>query len=186
MKRMLLIAFCLLLHGTVAFAQQEGKHNFEIGGGINAFGIPGGCGGPSMDAGMGLYVEYRYNTKEWLDLGLQANFKHGKGRSAFIGGDEPTWGFVDNQIGLKAVADVKMLPKRVVSPYIGIGLGKGVIFTKREAKDNSTGTYGILGPRIGLQIWRIRVFVEYDFATDGFFDFSNRESSLGLNIGYTF
>ncbi len=183
MKRVLLVAIWLLLQGSVAFAQ-ENKHNFEIGGGINVFGIPGVCGGPSMDEGLGLYVEYRYNTKEWLALGLQANFKHGKGRSAYTGG--PTWVFVDNQIGLKAMADVKMLPKRVVSPYIGVGLGRGVIFTKREEKDSSTGTYGILGPRVGLQIWKIRVFVEYDFATDGFFDFSNRESSLGLNIGYTF
>ena len=184
MKRVFLMAIWLLLLGTVAFAQEKGKHNFEAGGGINAFGIPGVVGGPSKEAGMGLYVEYRYNGTKWIDLGIQANFKHAKGRSAFTG--VPTWGFVDNQIGLKALVDLKMLPNMLVCPYIGLGLGRGVIFSTSEKNGNSTGTYGILGPRIGLQIWRIRLALEYDFANDGFFDLSSRESSLGLNIGYTF
>ncbi len=185
MKRVLSIVIWLLfLSGTVISAQEKEKHNFEIGGGINAFGIIGTCGGPNRDSGPGGYFEYRYNYTKWFDLGIQANFKHGKGHSAYTGG--PTWGLVYNQLGIKALVDLKMLPNRFVCPYIGLGLGEGVVFTKREGLDNSMDTYGILGPRIGLQIWRIRVSVEYDFATDGAFAFSSTESSLGLNIGYTF
>ena len=54
MKRGLLMAIWLLLLGTVAFAQENGQHNVEAGGGINAVGIPGVVGGPSKEAGMGL------------------------------------------------------------------------------------------------------------------------------------
>ena len=187
MKRITCIAILLLVCAcTMLNAQERDKHNYEAGIGLNVYGILGMEGGPSRNASLGAYFEYRYDYAEHFDFGGQINYTHGKGRSAFTG--EPTWGIVYNQINLKGVADYNICPKRAVSPYIGAGLGCGVLFTARESEHgNSVDKFGIVGPRIGLQIWRIRTALEFNFAFGGGYSgFLNTESSTALNISYTF
>ena len=104
MKRITCIAILLLVCAcTMLNAQERDKHNYEAGIGLNVYGILGMVGGPSRNASLGAYFEYRYDYAEHFDFGGQINYTHGKGRSAFTG--EPTWGIVYNQINLKGVAD---------------------------------------------------------------------------------
>ena len=187
MKRITCIAILLLVCTcTMLNAQVKEKHNFEAGIGLNVYGILGMEGGPSRNPSLGAYFEYRYNDTEHFDFGGQINYTHGNGRSAFTG--EPTWGIVYDQVNLKGVADYNFCPKRLVSPYIGAGLGCGVLFASRKAgRADSVDKFGIVGPRIGLQIWRIRTALEFNFAFGGGYNgFLNTESAAALNVSYTF
>lgn len=165
----------------------KGTHHFEIGGGVNAYGILGSVGGPARKVGPGAYVEYRYAFAEHFDVGAQFNYKYGRGHSSFLGPDEPTTHFVDNQIALKALFDYNVCPSRLASPYLGIGLGCGGMFDKSlEYGHVDKYPYGILGGRIGVQIWHFRLAIECDFAIKRPYGFSSFETSTCLNLGITF
>lgn len=188
MKRIKCIAI-LLLVCTCTFlnAQVRDKHNYEAGIGLNVYGILGMVGGPSRNTSLGAYFEYRYDCTERFDLGGQINCTYGNGRSAFTG--EPTYGIVYYQTNLKVVGDYNICsPQKLVRPYIGAGLGGGVLYTGRKAcHGDSVEKFGIVGPRIGLQVWRIRTALEFNFAFGGGYSgFLNTESSTALNISYTF
>jgi len=165
----------------------KGTHHYDLGGGVNLFGILGAVGGPGRELGPGAYFEYRYAFAEHFDIGGQVNFKCGKGHSAYSGPESPTFDFFDNQIALKAVADYNICPSRLASPYIGIGAGAGYMFSKRlDNNEVNHYPYGILGGRIGVQIWRFRLAVECDFALTRPYGFSPEETSTALNLGFTF
>lgn len=165
----------------------KGTHHFEIGGGVNAYGILGFVGGPARKVGPGAYVEYRYAFAEHFDVGAQFNYKYGRGHSSFLGPDEPTTHFVDNQIALKALFDYNVCPSRLASPYLGIGLGCGGMFDKSlEYGHVDKYPYGVLGGRIGVQIWHFRIAIECDFAIKRPYGFSSFETSTCLNLGITF
>lgn len=169
------------------FPSYKGTHHFEIGGGVNAYGILGSVGGPARKVGPGAYVEYRYAFAEHFDVGAQFNYKYGRGHSSFLGPDEPTTHFVDNQIALKALFDYNVCPSRLASPYLGIGLGCGGMFDKSlEYGHVDKYPYGILGGRIGVQIWHFRLAIECDFAIKRPYGFSSFETSTCLNLGITF
>lgn len=62
---MLLVFVC-----TCASAQSiVGSHSFEIGGGINLFGLIASHGGPDRELGPGVFFEYRYAFAEHFDVG---------------------------------------------------------------------------------------------------------------------
>lgn len=166
----------------------KGTHHFEIGGGVNAYGILGSVGGPARKVGPGAYVEYRYAFAEHFDVGAQFTYKYGRGRSSIsLGPDYPVTHFVDNQIALKALLDYNICPSRLASPYLGIGLGCGGMFDKSlEYGHVDKYPYGILGGRIGVQIWHFRLAIECDFAIKRPYGFSSFETSTCLNLGITF
>ena len=146
----------------------------------------GAVGGPSKDFGPGFHFEYRYNYSERVDVGGRLYYKYGKGTSAFTDIDSPTWGFVDNHIGLKGVADFNMRSGKSVRPYIGVGVGGAVLVTTRTTGDNSSEMFGTFGPRIGLQIWRFRVAIESDIAFNGRYGVLSPETAHSLTLSYTF
>ena len=185
MKRLISIFLVTLVISSVSAFAQDKPHNFEAGLGINIYGL-GAVGGPSKDFGPGFHFEYRYNYSERVDVGGRLYYKYGKGTSEFIGIDYPTWGFVDNHIGLKGVADYNMRPGKSVRPYIGFGLGGAAMVTTRTNGDNSSEMFGTFGPRIGLQIWRFRVGLEIDFAFYGQYGFLSTETATALNLSFSF
>lgn len=187
MKRLAIFIISLLVcSSSLLSAQEKDRHNFEAGAGINIYGILGVMGGPSREFGPGIHFEYRYDYSDRVDFGGRLYYKYGEGHSAFTG--EPTWGLVYNQVGLKAVTDFNMRPGKLVRPYIGAGLGAGAIHTHRiSAQHNDdTALYGTIGPRIGLQIWRLRLALEFDFAFDGQYGFLSTETATSLTLSYTF
>lgn len=185
MKRLISIFLVMLVISSISAFAQDKPHNFEAGLGINIYGI-GAVGGPGKGLGPGFHFEYRYNYSERVDVGGRLYYKYGKGRSEFVGIDSPTWGFVDNHIGLKGVADYNMRPGKSIKPYIGVGLGAVALLTTRTTGDNSSEMLGTFGPRIGLQIWRIRVAIESDIAFNGQYGVLNSETAHSLTLSYTF
>lgn len=187
MKRIITFILAISLGSSLLLsAQDKDKHNYDVGIGINAYGVLGVVGGPSRNISPGFLFEYRYDYTDRIDFGAQALFKHGKGHSAFTGGDYPTWGLTYNQIGLKAVADYNGRPGKQVRPYIGAELGGGALFTQRTNGTNDTDIFGTIGPRLGLQIWRFRVGLEIDFAFDGQYGFLSTETATALNLSFSF
>lgn len=185
MKR--LFAASLLVFVCICASAQSivGSHSFEIGGGINLFGLIASHGGPDRELGPGVFFEYRYAFAEHFDVGGQLNFKCGKGRPEYSGPGSPTFEFFDNQVALKAVADYNICPSRLASPYIGIGAGTGYMFSKLlENNQINHYPYGIVGGRIGIQVWRFRIALECDFALKH--GLSSEETSTALNLSFTF
>lgn len=186
MKRLVVLIASLLACVPLS-AQQKDKHNFEVGADLNVYGILGAVGGPSRGLAPGAFFEYRYDFTDHIDFGAQLSYDHSSGKSAFTGSDTPRWGIVYNQVALKAVADYNMCPNRLVRPYIGVGLGAGLLVEDVSAGFTDTSdVFGVVGPRIGVQIWRFRLTLEFDFAFDGQYGFLHTETSTGLNLGFTF
>ena len=198
MKRIFCFALFLISVSVSAFAQDvatkrtgdqlyEGSHHYEIGGGINMLGILGSVGGPGREFGPGVYLEYRYALTEHVDVGGQLNFKCGKGHSSYTGPGYPIFDFFCNQAALKALADYNICPTRLASPYIGVGAGAGYMIYKRLDNNELTHyPYGIIGGRIGVQVWRFRLALECDFAVTRLYSFSSTETSTAINLSYTF
>ena len=172
---------------TVSEKAYKGSHHYEIGGGVNMYGILGSVGGPARALGTGVYLEYRYDIAEHFDIGGQVNYKWGNGQTEYIDPSYPTYSFKDRQIAVKAVSDYNICPSRPVSPYIGIGAGAGYMFSKRlDNNELDTYPYGIIGGRIGIQVWHFRIAIECDFALTRPYGFSPEESSTALNLSFTF
>lgn len=188
MKR--IIAFFIALSSSfflLLSAQEKDRHNYDVGVGLNVYGILGNVGGPSRNTSPGFLFEYRYDYTDRVDFGAQALFKSGKGHSAFTG--EPIWGLTYKQIGLKTVADYNGRPGKVVRPYVGAGFGGGALFTQMTNgtnDGNDTDMFGTIGPRLGLRIWRFRVGLEIDFAFDGQYGFLSTETATALNLSFSF
>ena len=184
MKRLTTFLISVLLC-IISTAQEKDRHNYEIGIGINMGNILGAVGGPGRMLGPGTYFEYRYDLTDKIDFGGQLLYKYSKGSSAYIG-DAPTFGIVYNQVGLKAVADYTTRPNKLVRPYIGVCIGGSMMFVNTTTGINSTEVFGIVGPRLGLQIWKFRIALELDFAFNGQYGFLSTESVGALNLSYTF
>ena len=182
-RRITAIIVALLVGFSTLASAQEKPHNYEVGAGVNVYGILGSVGGPGRSLGPGVHFEYRYDLSDRLDVGARAYYKYGDGRSAPTG--EPTYGITFNQIGLKAVADYNFRPGKLLRPYIGVGAGAGVLFDKTYMGTDSS-TYGTVGPRLGLQLWRFRAALEFDFAYDFDYGFLSTETATSLTLSYTF
>ena len=184
MKRFFALLVIIFASCTVAMAQGRDKHNYEIGASGNIYGILGMMGGPARELGPGVHFEYRYDITKRIDIGGRLYYKYGTGTSAFTG--EPTYGIVYNQAGAKAVADFNMRPNKLLRPFVGVGAGLGMIAEKRATGDKESSVYGTISPRIGLQIWRFRVALDFDFAYNGQYGFLGTETASSLNVGFTF
>ena len=77
--------FIVFLFATTivpCMAQEQGKHSYEVGAGINAYGILGAAGGPGRTLGPGVHFEYRNSISDRFDLGGRIYYKYGTGESA--------------------------------------------------------------------------------------------------------
>lgn len=193
MKRILLSVLASLVSAVCLSGQEAGSSAFEIGAGLNIYGTLGATGGPFRYFSPGIYGEYRYGAAERFDIGAQLNYRFGNGESDYFV-DVGQWKLRFNQVNLKAVADFKMCPSRAVRPFIGVGVGAGLIREERIG-DLSTVSwtvspvekwfFGTVGPRLGIHIKRFRVAIGTDLA----FDTEHWDSiatATALNVGYSF
>ena len=193
MKRILLSVLASLVSAVCLSGQEAGSSAYEIGAGLNIYGTLGATGGPYRYFSPGIYGEYRYGAAERFDIGAQLNYRFGNGESDYFV-DVGQWKLRFNQVNLKAVADFKMCPSRAVRPFIGVGVGAGLIREERIG-DLSTVSwtvspvekwfFGTVGPRLGIHIKRFRVAIGTDLA----FDTEHWDSiatATALNVGYSF
>lgn len=193
MKRILLSVLASLVSAVCLSGQEAGSSAFEIGAGLNIYGTLGATGGPFRYFSPGIYGEYRYGAAERFDIGAQLNYRFGNGESDYFV-DVGQWKLRFNQVNLKAVADFKMCPSRAVRPFIGVGVGAGLIREERIG-DLSTVSwtvspvekwfFGTVGPRLGIHIKRFRVAIGTDLA----FDTEHWDSiatATALNVGCSF
>ncbi|MBO4924067.1 MAG: outer membrane beta-barrel protein [Bacteroidales bacterium] len=193
MKRILLSVLASLVSAVCLSGQEAGSSVFEIGAGLNIYGTLGAMGGPYRYFSPGIYGEYRYGAAERFDIGAQLNYRFGNGESDYFV-DVGQWKLRFNQVNLKAVADFKMRPSRAVRPFIGVGIGAGLIKEERIGDLSKVSWtvspvkkwfFGTVGPRLGIHIKRFRVAIETDLA----FDTEHWDSiatATALNVGYSF
>ena len=193
MKRILLSVLASLVSAVCLSGQEAGSSVFEIGAGLNIYGTLGAMGGPYRYFSPGIYGEYRYGAAERFDIGAQLNYRFGNGESDYFF-DVGQWKLRFNQVNLKAVADFKMRPSRAVRPFIGVGIGAGLIKEERIGDLSKVSWtvspvkkwfFGTVGPRLGIHIKRFRVAIETDLA----FDTEHWDSiatATALNVGYSF
>ena len=186
MKRVLLLIVVLMtLSSTMVSAQKGDKHHFDVGVGLNGYGIIGYVGGPERDLSPSVFLEYRFGLTKHIDIGLQANYRFGKGETAPTG-VEPTQSIKYNQIGAKAVADYIFLASFPVRPFIGAGIGLGNLYTHISSGSKFDDFFGSVGPRVGVEVWRFRLSLEFDFAFDGQYGFISTETASTLNLSFSF
>lgn len=193
MKRILLSVLASLVSAVCLSGQEAGSSTFEIGAGLNIYGTLGATGGPFRYFSPGIYGEYRYGAAERFDIGAQLNYRFGNGESDYFV-DVGQWKLRFNQVNLKAVADFKMCPSRAVRPFIGVGVGAGLIREERIGDLSKVSWtvspvkkwfFGTVGPRLGIHIKRFRVAIGTDLA----FDTEHWDSiatATSLNVGYSF
>ena len=80
----------------------------------------------------------------------------------------------------------KLEGKVAVVTGAAVGLGAGMLVKDMSVGYTDTGIFGVIGPRVGVQIWRFRLALEFDFAFNGEYGFLHTETSTGLNLGFTF
>ena len=67
MKRIITFILAISLGSSLLLsAQDKDKHNYDVGIGINAYGVLGAVGGPSRNISPGFLFEYRYDTPTGL------------------------------------------------------------------------------------------------------------------------
>ena len=180
MKRFALLLTLILGLHTLSSAQEIDKHNFEGGVSITSyttlFAQVDGLG--SHYDGKGLYFEYRYNVTDYIDFGGKLYYQYSTGLSAPTGG--PFTKITYNQIGIKGFADLNILPDKKVCPYVGVSIGG-----TNNITNGRNYFLGIISPRIGVEVWRIRTAIELDYLYEPNFGIKY-ETQLSLNIGFVF
>lgn len=179
-----LLILILSLSANSLKAQNYARHNFEFGAGINLSNILLAKGSDERGIGGGLYFEYRYNYNKNLDFGGQINYRYSESTTAPL--IVPSQEIVYNQIGLKGIVDYNMLPGKLVRPFIGASAGTICSLISYSVSQNDSAWFGTIGPRIGVNIWKIRICLDFDFAYNFDYGFISPDSSMALNISFGF
>ena len=183
MKRLLLLGALIICAYSLSFAQESDKHNFE--GGVSESIYPNVADGANTHyQGYGLYFEYRYNLIDHIDLGGKVYYQYSTGRSVFTGDMLSVFPITYNQIGVKGFADLNILPGKKVCPFVGFSLG--IADVAESYKGNTYHEFrGTISPRIGVEVWRIRIATELDYGYDPGYGIKH-ERTLTLNVGFVF
>ena len=184
MKKFLVSAVCLL-SAVCGFAQVKHGSEFEIGAGVSMYGITGSVGGVSRNAGPAAYFSYGYRFHDNVGASLKLSYKNGN--CDYMTDSEPSRrvSYKGNQVEALAGVDYVMLPDRLVNLFVGAGIGGGVLFEKSNGTCDN-GWYGVVGPRIGVSIWRIKLSADLCYAFDGKYGFESSMSSKVLTVGFMF
>ena len=167
-------------------AQTRENHHFTIGAGVDIFPSFGQVGGAGRTAGPEAFFEYRYDVARHFDIGANISYKYSGGSVAYVGeGEHYERSLHFNQLNIKFVADWIIFRNRLIAPYIGIGLGGGMMYKKGASYSRTDSRYFVAGPRVGIQVWRFVVSANLDHAINNH-DLLVPESSYGFTVGYTF
>ncbi len=178
------ISFVLL--SVTALAQDYEGSKFELGAGVDGYGIVGAVGGPSKNLGPEIYAEYRYGFNEHFSCGAKFSYKFGKVTTENYKETEITKEmFYYHQPEIKFLTEYMILKSGLIRPYVSVNLGLGGLFDRNNSSNNKT-VYGLVGPGIGVQIWRFRLALNRDYAFNAEKGFISDLSSYGITLGYVF
>ncbi|TAJ11591.1 hypothetical protein DMA11_16170 [Marinilabiliaceae bacterium JC017] len=186
MKKVLLLVAVLVAGITSSFAQSSNYRAFKVDLG-GAYAIPSGDG---IKAGVGFYLEPKYNVTDNLALGLKMEW-------AAMGAEDVQGMSVSvSTLGTYQLTGDYYFGDSFVRPFVGIGTGIYSLGTVEvEAENAVTGDevmnmdYGTkfgFAPRAGILIGHFRVGVEYNVITgiDSELESKNYLSfKLGFEIG---
>ncbi len=178
------ISFVLL--SVTALAQDYEGSKFELGAGVDGYGIVGAVGGPSKNLGPEIYAEYRYGFNEHFSCGAKFSYKFGKVTTENYKETEITKEmFYYHQPEMKLLTEYMILKTGLIRPYVSVNLGLGGLFDRNNSSNNKS-VYGLVGPGIGVQIWRLRLALNRDYAFNAEKGFISDLSSYGITLGYVF
>lgn len=93
--------------------------------------------------------------------------------------------FYYHQPEMKFLTEYMILKTGLIRPYVSVNLGLGGLFDRNHSSNNKT-VYGLVGPGIGVQVWRFRLAVNRDYAFNADNGFISDLSSYGITLGYVF
>ncbi len=199
MKKVLLLVAVLVAGIASANAQSENYKAFKVDVGT-LYAIPGG---EDVKAGIGFYIEPKYNLTDNIALGLKMEW-------AVLGGEEVGGMSVDvSALGSYQLTGDYYFGEGKVRPFVGLGAGIYSIGTvKYDASSSLTSTlgeYGIAGevanlagelageadygskfgfaPRAGLLLGHFRLGLEYNVITGIDSEFESR-NYLSFKVGF--
>lgn len=169
MRRLVLMAV-MALFPVILSAQVKHGSEFEVGAGVSIYGITGSVGGLYRNAGPTAYLGYGYRFHDNFDALFRASYKNGNAKG-WTASENPTYVNTKcNQVEGMLGVDYVILPSKLVRPFVGAGIGGGVLFEKMENTSYSN-AYGIVGPHFGVSIWRFRLSVDLCYAFDAEYGF---------------
>ncbi len=185
MKTWIAFIGLVVLSVTVSAQDYEGS-KFEFGAGADGYGILGAVGGPSKNLGPEIYAEYRYGFNEHFSCGAKLSYKFGKVTTENYRETGMTKEVLCyHQPEMKFLAEYMILKAGLVRPYVGVNLGAGSLFETDHSSIDKT-MYGLVGPSIGIQIWRLRLALNREYAFNAEKGFISDVSSYGITLGYVF
>lgn len=185
MRRLVLMAV-MALFPVILSAQVKHGSEFEVGAGVSIYGITGSVGGLSRNAGPTAYLGYGYRFHDNFDALFRASYKNGNVKGWTQHSENPTYVNAKcNQVEGMLGVDYVILPSKLVRPFVGAGIGSGVLFEKMENTSYSN-AYGIVGPHFGVSIWRFRLSVDLCYAFDAEYGFESDMSSKTFTLGFLF
>ncbi len=185
MRRLVLMAV-MALFPVILSAQVKHGSEFEVGAGVSIYGITGSVGGLYRNAGPTAYLGYGYRFHDNFDALFRASYKNGNVKGWTHHSENPTYVNIKcNQVEGMLGVDYVILPSKLVRPFVGAGIGGGVLFEKMENTSYSD-AYGIVGPHFGVSIWRFRLSVDLCYAFDAEYGFESDMSSKTFTLGFLF
>jgi len=201
MRRFIATLFLLFFPFLMSYSQVKEGNNFEAGG-IYAFAFGRANDGSKYNiSGPGAYFEYRneYECRLYLGARFDYRFAKGPGHEYDLYGIRYNTNY--NQFCIKGLCGYNFCPERVVDPFVGFGLGGGLLYTHRVDNNNFIDLSLIATPSVGVQIYRFRLSCDLDlFCGDwyGRTDFSIgslvsrgrryylHTTVISLNLGFRF
>ena len=186
-KYTLLLAFLLLLGGARLSAQSRG---LELGLGFSPLSAITVDDAPEAGYKLAVYAEYRFGLGRRFDLGAKVDYKLGPVKDILPPYDEIDWnprGLFTHSLGLMAVADVNILPGRIVNPFIGVCFGPGVGLHNVYTDGNFRASlFATVYPRIGIELFEhIRISLETDISFQGG-NLQHMFMPVCFNVGWAF
>ncbi len=176
MKKVLLLVAVLVAGMASVNAQSDNYKAFKVDvGGLYA--IPSGDG---AKAGVGFYIEPKYNMTDNIALGLKMEW-------AMMGSEDVMGQSVDvSALGTYQVTGDYYFGDSKVRPFVGLGAGiysLGTVEVGGVELDGDSGSKFGFAPRAGLLLGHFRLGLEYNVITG--LDESNNYLSfkVGFEIG---
>lgn len=191
MKKLFLFVLlftCMSFWSGETVAREKGKHKFEIGAGADIYGILGMVGGPSQNPGPRGFLEYRYFITDGWDVGVNLAYQFNTSESN-TPPPEQRYSYSSHMPNISALTEYVFLPGRKVRPFIGAGIGYGMIATVHDSSRSGldeTRSYGLVYPRIGIEfLGHFRLSVELKYAWEPQYGFM-AESTKGVSLSWVF
>ena len=199
MRKFIILSLIALLPAVSVFGQNAG-HKFEVGAGFAPFLLASVDDGQTVPYKYDAYLEWRYefdtnSAGRSFDVGAKLDYKAFPTKAYNMG--TTIYSGTQHDIALLAIADFNFNPGGKVNPFIGLGLGPGVLINdwknskglnpESESHDPAfkLGAYSnlvfIACPRIGVELFQ---HLRLAASVDG--SLSDTRWPLCFSVGWTF